>query len=58
MKMSCSRKCPSCIRAKSLRIARSFKNLYDGLSIELKLCLLCFAVFPENAIIKKRVMVY
>ncbi|KAM7524562.1 hypothetical protein LguiA_014464 [Lonicera macranthoides] len=26
--------------------------------IELKLCLLCFSVFPEGAIIKKRLMIY
>ncbi|KAI8000533.1 Disease resistance RPP13-like protein 4 [Camellia lanceoleosa] len=32
--------------------------LYDGLDIELKLCLLCFSVFPENVIIRRRVMVY
>ncbi|KAL7213223.1 hypothetical protein ACSBR2_015848 [Camellia fascicularis] len=37
---------------------RDLRVLYDGLDIELKLCLLCFSVFPENVIIRRRVMVY
>lgn len=37
---------------------REFKALFNGLALEEKLCLLCFAVFPEKAIIKKRLMVH
>ncbi|KAM7530134.1 hypothetical protein LguiB_033544 [Lonicera macranthoides] len=38
---------------------RDFKVNYEDLNdIKLKLCLLCFAVFPEGAIIKKRLMIY
>lgn len=32
--------------------------IYNGLDVTLKLCLLCFSVFPENAIIKKKVLVH
>uniref|UniRef100_A0A5B6Z1K7 Disease resistance protein winged helix domain-containing protein n=1 Tax=Davidia involucrata TaxID=16924 RepID=A0A5B6Z1K7_DAVIN len=31
---------------------------YDVLDIRLKLCLLCFAIFPEKAVIKKRPLIY
>lgn len=31
---------------------------YDNLDIQLKLCLLCFSVFPENSIISKRAMIH
>lgn len=37
---------------------KDFKALYDGLDIQKKVCLLCFSVFPENQIIKKRFMLY
>ncbi|KAF7149192.1 hypothetical protein RHSIM_Rhsim03G0014000 [Rhododendron simsii] len=37
---------------------KDFKELYDGLGDIQKLCLLCFSVFPEKAIIKKRFMFY
>lgn len=37
---------------------KDFEALFDGLTVEKKLCLLCFAVFPEKAIIKKRLMVH
>ncbi|CAK9176782.1 unnamed protein product [Ilex paraguariensis] len=37
---------------------QDFMARFSGLRIELKLCLSCFAVFPEDAIIKKRLMVY
>lgn len=37
---------------------RDFEVRYKSLPIHLKLCLLCFAVFPEGEIIKKRLMVY
>ncbi|KAL1812434.1 hypothetical protein ACET3Z_022499 [Daucus carota] len=37
---------------------RDAEGRYDALSINLKLCLLCFSVFPVGAIIKKRLMVY
>ncbi|KAL6853487.1 hypothetical protein ACP4OV_019516 [Aristida adscensionis] len=31
---------------------------YDNLDLQLKLCLLCFSVFPENSIINKRAMIH
>lgn len=31
---------------------------YDLLDIKMKICLLCFSVFPEEAIIKKRPLIY
>ncbi|CAO2197280.1 unnamed protein product [Urochloa humidicola] len=31
---------------------------YDNLDLQLKLCLLCFSIFPENAIISKRAMIH
>ncbi|CAI9087660.1 OLC1v1021789C1 [Oldenlandia corymbosa var. corymbosa] len=37
---------------------RDFERLFDELSGELKLCLMCFSIFPENVIIKKRLMLY
>ncbi|KAK1359660.1 disease resistance RPP13-like protein 4 [Heracleum sosnowskyi] len=37
---------------------RDFEVRYNDLSPNLKLCLLCFSVFPVSAIIKKRLMVY
>ncbi|KAI3456361.1 hypothetical protein Pfo_013024 [Paulownia fortunei] len=36
---------------------KDFEARYNELHLELKLCLLCFSVYPENAIIKKRLMV-
>ncbi|KAF8032780.1 hypothetical protein BT93_D1620 [Corymbia citriodora subsp. variegata] len=37
---------------------KDFHSTYERLDIELQLCLLCFALFPEHAVIKKRVMYY
>lgn len=31
---------------------------YYNLDLQLKLCLLCFSIFPENSIISKRAMIY
>ncbi|KAF8751346.1 hypothetical protein HU200_012229 [Digitaria exilis] len=31
---------------------------YDNLDLQLKLCLLCFSIFPENSIISKRAMIH
>jgi hypothetical protein len=31
---------------------------YDNLDLQLKLCLLCFSVFPENSIVSKRAMIH
>ncbi|KAL6589425.1 hypothetical protein ACP70R_050364 [Stipagrostis hirtigluma subsp. patula] len=31
---------------------------YDDLDMQLKLCLLCFSIFPENSIIRKRAMIH
>ncbi|KAK3162193.1 hypothetical protein QOZ80_1BG0086590 [Eleusine coracana subsp. coracana] len=31
---------------------------YDNLDLQLKLCLLCFSVFPENSIISRRAMIH
>ncbi|VVA34807.1 PREDICTED: disease resistance [Prunus dulcis] len=39
----------------------TFKEIeaaYNGLDVTLKLCFLCFSVFPENAVIKKKVLVH
>ncbi|KAI3676692.1 hypothetical protein L1987_86305 [Smallanthus sonchifolius] len=37
---------------------RTIQLQFNKLSCQLKLCLLCFTVFPENAIISRRSMVY
>ncbi|KAK1386723.1 hypothetical protein POM88_014901 [Heracleum sosnowskyi] len=37
---------------------KDFEGQYNELSTNLKLCLLCFSVFPARAIIKKRLIVY
>ncbi|KAI3698025.1 hypothetical protein L6452_31134 [Arctium lappa] len=37
---------------------KTIQKRYNDLRRELKLCLLCFSVFPENAIISRRLMVY
>ncbi|KAA8519903.1 hypothetical protein F0562_014187 [Nyssa sinensis] len=37
---------------------KDFEVRFNDLSIELKLCVLCFSVFPENVTIKKRLMIY
>ncbi|KAF5725448.1 putative Leucine-rich repeat family protein [Tripterygium wilfordii] len=34
------------------------ERLFETLTIEEKLCLLCFAVFPENALVKRRFLMY
>ncbi|KAL5711117.1 hypothetical protein ACHQM5_021608 [Ranunculus cassubicifolius] len=39
-------------------IMANFQVSYDILETQLKLCLLCFAIFPEKAIIKKRPLIY
>lgn len=39
-------------------VFKEFEASYHELSMELKLCLLSFSIFPENAGIKKRVMIY
>lgn len=31
---------------------------YDNLDLQLKLCLLCFSIFPDNSIISKRAMIH
>ncbi|XP_052135408.1 disease resistance RPP13-like protein 4 isoform X2 [Oryza glaberrima] len=31
---------------------------YDNLDLQLKLCLLCFSIFPENSIISKKAMIH
>ncbi|CAK9176779.1 unnamed protein product [Ilex paraguariensis] len=54
-------KMPQLYKANMFVNSLEFQDLlsrYRGLTIELKLCLLCFSVFPEDAIIKKRLMVY
>lgn len=37
---------------------RNLEALFSQLPVELKLCLLCFSIFPGNEDIKKRLMVY
>uniref|UniRef100_A0A5B6YJJ3 Disease resistance RPP13-like protein 4 n=1 Tax=Davidia involucrata TaxID=16924 RepID=A0A5B6YJJ3_DAVIN len=55
-------KMPKLYKCTTFEQSSAFRDLevrYDGLSsTELKLCLLCFSVFPENAIITKRLMIY
>lgn len=36
--------------------AKEFQDRYTGLEPKLKLCLLCFAIFPEEAEVKKRLL--
>ncbi|PSS04745.1 Disease resistance RPP13-like protein [Actinidia chinensis var. chinensis] len=54
-------KMPNLIKDAAFEQSEEFKELearYHELGMELKLCLLCFSVFPENEVIKKRVMIY
>ncbi|KAK1581687.1 hypothetical protein Q3G72_008077 [Acer saccharum] len=37
---------------------KEFQVMFENLHIRLQLCLLCFAVFPEDAVIKKRLLVH
>ncbi|XP_057463906.1 disease resistance protein At4g27190-like [Actinidia eriantha] len=54
-------KMPNLIKDAAFEQSEEFKELearYHELGMELKLCLLCFSVFPENEVIKRRVMIY
>lgn len=47
--------------SRTIAYASTFEEIqaiYSELDITMKLCLLCFSVFPENAIIKKKVLVH
>ncbi|KAK8497129.1 hypothetical protein V6N13_046898 [Hibiscus sabdariffa] len=35
---------------------KEFEDHYSDLDVRHKLCLLCFAIFPENAVVKKRLL--
>jgi hypothetical protein len=37
---------------------RDFRQVYESLALTTKLCLLCFAIIPENEVVKKRFMTY
>ena len=37
---------------------KGFRHVYDSLDARTKLCLLCFALIPENEVVKKRFFVY
>jgi hypothetical protein len=37
---------------------RDFREVYNSLALTTKLCLLCFAIIPENEVVKKRFMTY
>ncbi|KAK7824695.1 disease resistance rpp13-like protein 4 [Quercus suber] len=37
---------------------KDFRHVYDSLDVRTKLCLLCFALIPENEVVKKRFLVY
>ena len=37
---------------------KDFRHVYDSLDVRTKLCLLCFALIPENEVVKKRFFVY
>ncbi|KAL6282188.1 hypothetical protein ACE6H2_013117 [Prunus campanulata] len=41
-----------------IRAESSTSEVYNSLDDTSKLCLLCFSVFPENAVIKKKVLVH
>ncbi|XP_072955925.1 disease resistance RPP13-like protein 4 [Typha angustifolia] len=46
---------------KKILVSSSMSNLqvsYENLDLQLKLCLLCFSIFPENSIINKRTLIY
>ncbi|KAF5728631.1 disease resistance RPP13-like protein 4 [Tripterygium wilfordii] len=43
---------------KGTAVFKDFQESYMSLEIDLKLCLLCFAVFPENAVVKRRLLMY
>jgi hypothetical protein len=40
------------------RSKKEIEAIYNGLDVTSKMCLLCFSVFPENAVIKKKVLVH
>lgn len=47
--------------SRTIACASTFEEIqaiYSDLDVTMKLCLLCFSVFPENAIIKKKVLVH
>lgn len=37
---------------------KSFQVLYESLDLNLRLCLLCFSVFPPNSVMKKKLLTY
>ncbi|XP_059436876.1 uncharacterized protein LOC132169955 [Corylus avellana] len=43
---------------KSSPAFRDFRKVYENLKLRTKLCLLCFAVIPENEVVKKRFMTH
>lgn len=40
------------------RSLKEIQEVYDGLDEKSKKCLLCFSAFPENAVIKKKVLIH
>ena len=40
------------------RSKKEIEAIYNGLDVTSKMCLLCFSVFPENVLIKKKVLVH
>jgi hypothetical protein len=40
------------------RTLKEIRVVYNDLDVTSKMCLLCFSVFPENAVIKKKVLVH
>ncbi|XP_059436847.1 disease resistance RPP13-like protein 4 [Corylus avellana] len=40
------------------RSKKEIEAIYNDLDVTSKMCLLCFSVFPENAVIKKKVLVH
>jgi hypothetical protein len=43
---------------KSSKAFGDFRRVYESLELTTKLCLLCFAVIPENEVVKKRFMTH
>ncbi|KAK3200291.1 hypothetical protein Dsin_023706 [Dipteronia sinensis] len=53
-----TRACSTDSDAYKSSIFRDFRAIIEGLDLQRKNCLLTFAVFPENIVVKKRLLVY
>ncbi|TXG65540.1 hypothetical protein EZV62_006815 [Acer yangbiense] len=55
---ACSTDSDAYDQLKQSSIFRDFRAIFEGLDLQRKNCLLSFAVFPENAVVQKRLLVY